>query len=100
METPPPSGWTLQDNALVRTVERADFVEALGFILAVAGPAQAADHHPDIDLRYNKVRLSLCTHSAGHRVTKKDFQLAEQINLLSEDHIRSVTDELRHRFKL
>jgi 4a-hydroxytetrahydrobiopterin dehydratase len=100
MKSNPPPGWTLKDNALVRTVERADFVEALAFILAVAGAAQAADHHPDIDLRYNKVRLSLCTHSAGHRVTKKDFQLAEQINLLSEDHISSVTDELRHRFKL
>jgi 4a-hydroxytetrahydrobiopterin dehydratase len=100
METPPPPGWIFQDNALVRTVERADFVEALGFILAVAGPAQAADHHPDIDLSYNKVRLSLCTHSAGHRVTKKDFQLAEQINLLSDDRVRSVTEELRHRFQL
>jgi 4a-hydroxytetrahydrobiopterin dehydratase len=100
METTPPTGWTLQGNALVRTVERADFVEALGFIVAVAGPAQAADHHPDIDLRYDQVRLSLCTHSAGHRVTKKDFQLAEQINLLSEDRIRTVTDELRRRFQL
>jgi 4a-hydroxytetrahydrobiopterin dehydratase len=100
MESTPPPGWTLHDHALVRTVERADFVEALGFILAVAGPAQAADHHPDIDLRYNKVRLSLSTHSAGHRVTPKDFQLAEQINLLTEDHVRSVTDELRHRFQL
>lgn len=100
METTPPSGWTLQDNALVRTVERADFVEAVGFILAVAGPAQAADHHPDIDLRYNKVRLSLCTHSAGHRVTQKDFHLAGQINLLGEERISSITAELRHRFQL
>jgi 4a-hydroxytetrahydrobiopterin dehydratase len=99
METEPPSGWTLQDNALVRTVERTDFVKALGFILAVAGAAEAADHHPDIDLRYNKVRLSLCTHSAGHRVTPKDFQLAEQINRLGEDRIGSVTAELRHRFQ-
>jgi 4a-hydroxytetrahydrobiopterin dehydratase len=100
MESTPPPGWTLQDNALVRTVERADFVEALGFILAVAGPAEAADHHPDINLRYNQVRLSLCTHSAGHRVTPKDFQLAEQINRLGEDRIRAATDELRHRFQL
>jgi 4a-hydroxytetrahydrobiopterin dehydratase len=100
METTPPPGWTLQDNALVRTVERADFVDALGFVLAVAIPAQAADHHPDIDLRYNKVRLSLSTHSAGHRVTKKDFALAGQINLISEERIRSAADELRHRFSL
>jgi 4a-hydroxytetrahydrobiopterin dehydratase len=100
MESNPPPGWTLQDNALVRTVERADFIDALGYILAVAGPAEAADHHPDIDLRYNKVRLSLCTHTAGRRVTQKDFQLAEQINLLGEDHINSVTAELRHHFKL
>jgi 4a-hydroxytetrahydrobiopterin dehydratase len=92
-----PPGWTLQDRALVRTVQRADFVEALGFILAVARPAEAADHHPDIDLRYNKVHLSLSTHSAGHQVTAKDYRLAREINDLGEDLIQSLTDDLRRR---
>jgi 4a-hydroxytetrahydrobiopterin dehydratase len=100
MDRTPPSGWIRQDDALVRTIECADFLEALGFILALAAPAQKADHHPDIDLRYNKVRLSLSTHSAGHRVTEKDFQLAEEINNLNPDQIRSNTEELRHRFRL
>jgi 4a-hydroxytetrahydrobiopterin dehydratase len=97
MDRPTPPDWTRQDHALVRTVECADFVEALGFILAVAGPAEKADHHPDIDLRYNKVRLSLSTHSAGHRLTEKDFSLAEEINRLPGDRIRSLTHDLRQR---
>ena len=97
MDRTPPPGWTLEANALSRTVKRADFVDALGYILALAGPAEAADHHPDIDLRYNKVHLSLSTHSAGHRVTEKDFQLAGEIDRLDEDSIRRATAELRQR---
>jgi 4a-hydroxytetrahydrobiopterin dehydratase len=93
-ETPPP-GWSLQDDALRRTVPCGDFVEALGFLVAVTKVAEAMDHHPDVDLRYNKLHLSLCTHSAGHRVTEKDFQLAEKINGLSEDQIRLKTQNLR-----
>ena len=89
-----PSGWTQEDNALTRTFTRADFVEALGFLLSVARLAEAANHHPDIDIRYNKVRLSLTTHDAGHKVTTKDFELAEKINGLIEDHIRFITQEL------
>jgi 4a-hydroxytetrahydrobiopterin dehydratase len=99
MDQAVPPGWTLEKNALVRTVRRADFVEALGFIEAVAKLAEAADHHPDIDLRYNKIHLSLSTHSAGHQVTAKDFLLAGEINGLDENRLRAVTEELRQRLK-
>ncbi len=100
METTPPPGWTREADALVRTVARADFVEALAFIVAVAKPAQAADHHPDIDLRYNKVFLKLTTHSAGHTVTDKDFALAAQINGIGDAEELPIRQALREQFGL
>src|SRR5216683_4517683 len=93
-----PAGWIQKDNALTRTIQRADFVEALAFVLEIGKLAEAANHHPDIDIRYRTVHLSLSTHDAGHTVTAKDFALAQRINDLSEDAIRLSTDELRRRF--
>ncbi len=49
-----PSGWTEVENALSRTVVRADFVEALAFVLEIGKLAEAANHHPDIDIRYRR----------------------------------------------
>jgi 4a-hydroxytetrahydrobiopterin dehydratase len=91
-------GWTQTGQALTRTIQRADFVEALALIIEVGRLAEAANHHPDIDLRYRTVHLSLCTHSAGNQVTAKDFALAEQINSLDEQAIRLSRDDLRRRF--
>lgn len=93
-----PTGWTQEENALTRTLARADFVDALALVLEIGRVAEAANHHPDIDIRYRTVRLSLSTHSAGHIVTEKDFALAEEINDLSEERIRLISDELRLRF--
>jgi 4a-hydroxytetrahydrobiopterin dehydratase len=93
-----PSGWALEGNALTRTIERADFVNALAFVLEVGRLAEEANHHPDIDIRYRTVRLSLSTHSAGSTVTEKDYALAEEINDLSEERIRLITDEVKLRF--
>jgi 4a-hydroxytetrahydrobiopterin dehydratase len=87
-----PEGWSLADNVLFRAITRADFVEALALV------ATAADHHPDIDIRYRTVQLSLSTHSAGNTVTGRDFALAQQINDLGEQDIRTITDDLRRRF--
>jgi len=94
-----PPGWTQADNALTRTVSRADFVEALALVLEIGKRAEAANHHPDIDIRYRTVHLSLSTHSAGHTVTAKDFALAQEINDLSEEAIRHTRDDLSRRFK-
>jgi len=93
-----PFGWTQEGNALTRTIARADFVEALALVVEIGRLAEAANHHPDIDIRYRTVRLSLSTHDAGHTVTEKDFALAEEINDLSEERARLTTEELRLRF--
>src|SRR5271154_5232631 len=94
-----PPGWTEVNSALTRTMTRADFVEALALVLEIARLAEAANHHPDIDIRYRTVHLSLSTHSAGNKVTAKDIALAEKINDLNEDVIRLSSDQLRHRLK-
>jgi 4a-hydroxytetrahydrobiopterin dehydratase len=95
-----PAGWTQADNALTRTIRRADFVEALALVLEIGKLAEAANHHPDIDIRYRTVHLSLSTHDAGHTVTAKDFALAQKINDLNEEAIRLTKDELCRRFKV
>jgi 4a-hydroxytetrahydrobiopterin dehydratase len=94
-----PTSWTLANHALTRTISRADFVEALALVLEIGKLAEAANHHPDIDIRYRTVHLSLSTHSAGHTVTDKDFALAQKINDLNEDSIRHTRDDLQRRFK-
>jgi 4a-hydroxytetrahydrobiopterin dehydratase len=73
--------WTRRDDAIERTFEFKDFAAAMRFVDGVAEQAEAADHHPDIDIRYNRVRLSLSTHSAGG-LTGKDFALAARIDEL------------------
>ena len=93
-----PSGWTQTGNALTRVISRADFVEALALVLEIGKLAEAANHHPDIDIRYRTVHLSLSTHDAGHTVTARDFALAQKINDLSEEAIRLTRDDLRRRF--
>lgn len=93
-----PTGWTQANNALTRTIQRADFVEALALVLEIGKLAERANHHPDIDIRYRTVQLSLSTHSAGSTVTDKDFALAREINDLSVDAIRHTTEDLRSRF--
>lgn len=68
-------GWQIEAGELVRTFQFKDFLAALGFVNRVGDAAENAGHHPDIDIRYNKVRLSLVTHDAGG-LTEKDFELA------------------------
>lgn len=67
--------WRLENGDIVRCFEFKDFVAAVAFVNRVAEVAEAAWHHPDIDIRWNKVRLALCTHSEGG-LTVKDFELA------------------------
>jgi 4a-hydroxytetrahydrobiopterin dehydratase len=72
-------GWTLQDGKLTRDWTFKDFVQAMEFINKIATLAEAAGHHPDIDIRYNNVRLSLVSHDAGG-ITQRDANMARQIN--------------------
>ena len=71
--------WRRSDDELVKVVTRGDFAEAMGYVNEVAGLAEAANHHPDIQIRWNEVTLRLSTHSAGG-LTEKDLALAEQID--------------------
>ena len=69
--------WSLSDQAIVRTYAFKDFLAAMKFVNAVAGLAEQAGHHPDIDIRWNRVTLVLTTHDAGG-LTEKDFDLARK----------------------
>ncbi len=70
--------WKEERGEIVRNITFANFVTAIHFVNAVAGKAEAAGHHPDIDIRYNKVRLALVSHDAGG-LTQRDFDLAGAI---------------------
>ncbi len=72
-------GWTREGDAITRTIAFRGFAEAMEFVNRTAEEAEAADHHPDIDIRYNKVTLTLSTHSAGG-LTRKDIHLADRLN--------------------
>jgi 4a-hydroxytetrahydrobiopterin dehydratase len=71
--------WSLDNGELVRTLEFKDFVAAMKFVNELAELAEEAAHHPDIDIRYNRVRLALVTHDAGG-ITRKDVKLAESVD--------------------
>lgn len=69
-------GWFLSPGgAIVREASFRDFLAAMKFVNQVAARAEEAGHHPDIDIRYNKVRLALTSHDAGG-LTEKDFEMA------------------------
>lgn len=72
-------GWKRDDNEIEKKYQFGDFAEAMAFVNRVAEAAEAADHHPDIKISYNKVKMSLSTHSEGG-VTDKDLSLAAQID--------------------
>lgn len=69
--------WHLLGGKLIKTVVCPSFTEALEYVLEVGRLAEEADHHPDIDIRWNKVTLTLTTHSEGG-LTRKDFSMALQ----------------------
>lgn len=71
-------GWERRGDEISREFAFADFQQAIAFVNRVAGLAEAIDHHPDIDIRYSKVRLTLTTHDASG-LTARDFELAAQI---------------------
>ena len=73
--------WQIESGELVRTFLFKDFRGSLKFVDEVGEVAEQAGHHPDIDIRYNKVRLALVTHDAGG-ITEKDFDLAARADKL------------------
>ncbi|HEY3118033.1 MAG TPA: 4a-hydroxytetrahydrobiopterin dehydratase [Chloroflexota bacterium] len=73
------SNWERSGNEIARSVRFPDFMAGITAINRIAEAAEAADHHPDIDIRYRNVRFALSTHDEGG-LTEKDVRLARQIN--------------------
>ena len=74
--------WEKKGATIARTYQFKDFPAAIKFVNAAAELAEKAWHHPDIDIRWNKVTLTLTTHDAGG-LTEKDFALAKEFDQLS-----------------
>ncbi|HJQ10226.1 MAG TPA: 4a-hydroxytetrahydrobiopterin dehydratase [Gemmatimonadaceae bacterium] len=75
-------GWSRRGEVITKTYQFRTFMAGIDFVVAVAKAAEAADHHPDLDIRYTKIICSLSTHSAGG-ITQKDLDLARQIDKLA-----------------
>jgi len=73
------SGWKRKGAVISRTYRFKDFVAALRFVNAVGKTAEKECHHPDIDIRWNKVTLALTTHDEGG-LTRNDFAMAKKSN--------------------
>lgn len=75
-------GWKRNGTAIQRIFEFPDFKAAMQFVNRVADAAEQANHHPDIDIRYNKVTMALVSHDSGG-VTQRDVRMAEKINQIA-----------------
>ncbi|MDA0767049.1 MAG: 4a-hydroxytetrahydrobiopterin dehydratase [Verrucomicrobia bacterium] len=73
--------WEIEGKALVRTIEFEEFTEAIDFVNDLAEVAEDAQHHPDIDIRYVRVTVSLTTHEVGG-ITDDDLEIAQRIDNL------------------
>jgi 4a-hydroxytetrahydrobiopterin dehydratase len=73
--------WHFEDGEIARSFEFGDFREAMSFVNSVALIAERAGHHPDIDIRYNKVRLALISHDQGG-LTQRDMKMARALDSL------------------
>lgn len=76
-------GWRVDGASLVREFEFPDgFMGSIGFVNRLAEAAEAADHHPDLVISWNRVTITLSTHSKGG-ITENDFALAKQADRLA-----------------
>jgi 4a-hydroxytetrahydrobiopterin dehydratase len=87
--------WLESSNGLEKTFSFRGFMDALAFVVEIGVLAEAANHHPDIDLRWNQVHLRLVTHDAGNQITEKDRRLAKSIDHVS---LAQVTERKVHLF--
>jgi 4a-hydroxytetrahydrobiopterin dehydratase len=75
-------GWERRGESIAKTYERGDFVGSVRFVGALVDPAEEMGHHPDLEISWDKVTVSLSTHSAGG-LTANDFELAGRIDALA-----------------
>jgi len=76
-------GWGRRGDVITKTFQFRSFLPGIDFVAAIAKAAEAADHHPDIDIRYTKIVCTLSTHSAGG-ITQKDLDMAREIERVHE----------------
>ena len=86
-------GWSRKGDVLTRTYQFRNFAQAMEFVNRVASLAESANHHPDIDIRYSKVTLTLSTHDAGG-ITSNDVSLAREIDRQDESESTEGGDSL------
>ncbi|MFM8237119.1 MAG: 4a-hydroxytetrahydrobiopterin dehydratase [Actinomycetota bacterium] len=71
-------GWARSGDEIEKRFERPSFADAVAFVVRIGFLAEAADHHPDLDVRWRTVRVALTTHDAGG-LSERDFALAAAI---------------------
>jgi len=76
-------GWERRGDAIAKTFKCGDFVGSVRFVDALVEPAEAMGHHPDLEISWNEVTVSLTTHAEGG-LTENDFELAERIEEVSK----------------
>jgi 4a-hydroxytetrahydrobiopterin dehydratase len=75
-------GWAREGQAITKSFKRADFVGSVNFVDTLVGPAEGMNHHPDLEISWDTVKVSISTHSEGG-VTANDFELAAKIDALA-----------------
>jgi 4a-hydroxytetrahydrobiopterin dehydratase len=75
-------GWERDGATIRKRFKRGDFVGSVNFVQSLVGPAEEMNHHPDLEISWDTVTVSLCTHSDGG-VTSADFELATKIDALA-----------------
>ena len=75
-------GWAREDDAIAKEFDRGDFVGSVDFVKSLVEPAEAMNHHPDLEISWSKVKVSITNHAAGG-LTAADFELASRIDALA-----------------
>jgi 4a-hydroxytetrahydrobiopterin dehydratase len=76
------AGWERDGDVITKTFERGDFVGSVEFVKSLVEPAEGMNHHPDLEISWDKVKVSITNHAAGG-LTANDFELAAKIDALA-----------------
>jgi 4a-hydroxytetrahydrobiopterin dehydratase len=75
-------GWAREGDAIAKEFDRGDFVGSVKFVESIVNPAEAMNHHPDLEISWSTVKVTIATHSEGG-LTANDFELAAKIDSLA-----------------
>jgi 4a-hydroxytetrahydrobiopterin dehydratase len=79
------TGWSRAGDEITKTFSHT-YHECVHLAMYVAAKAREIGHHPDIDIRWQRIRFGITTHDAGHRITELDFELARHIDAIAAAH--------------